>query len=200
MNKIKSQLQRFAPSGKGFITGAVTAGVLYVAQHVLGVHLLSAQVEGELTPLIAFATASIAHHSGPVVKAVETEVTKVEDEGTKVIHTVDPTSTLTGKSLAEILGNEISARLDTPDVKDALVKYAAGLLHEAPAKLESQVTDVVDAIETDEPGAAHLASLASLITPPAIVAPTPPVEVALPASEAPEYKPLPSATPGTPTP
>lgn len=140
---IKSLISRFAPSGKGFIAGGITAAVIYVANHVFHVHLLPGSVESAISPVASFLVASIVHEETKVDPTVEKDVTKVEAEATKIDKDVDPTGLLT-----PLLGEIRTHLLSDPELKDELVKVAIARLGQAQV---TKVEDVVHEIEADEP-------------------------------------------------
>jgi hypothetical protein len=120
MIQLKALLKRLAPSGPPLITGAVTAAVIYVANHVLHVHILSSAVESQLTPFVSFFLAAMVHQGTKVAPKVEADIKKVEGPAAPAID-----------SLVGLVAGAISARLDAdPTLPDRLVGTALKALSE----------------------------------------------------------------------
>lgn len=58
---MKTVLQGLIPSGTEFIAGTLTAGVMFVGNHVLHIGFMQGQVETALTPFASLLMASIVH-------------------------------------------------------------------------------------------------------------------------------------------
>jgi hypothetical protein len=120
MIQLKALLKRLAPSGPPLITGAVTAAVIYVANHVLHIHILSSAVESQLTPFVSFFLAAVVHQGTKVAPKVEADIKKVEGPAAPAID-----------SLVGLVAGAISARLDAdPTLPDRLVGTALKALSE----------------------------------------------------------------------
>lgn len=166
MNQITSFLKRLVPSGPGFVAGALTAAVVFVANHFFHVHLADASVETALAPFVAFLVASMADEGKRLRPVIVHEASSLDALAAKLVHDVDPSSTLTGASLAALLTHEISSRLESdPKLVDDVLHLALGHLS-APVVAEAE--KVIEAIEGDEP-VAPVVGMASRLDPPGVV-------------------------------
>lgn len=81
---MKTALKSLVPSGTEYLAGALTAGVMFVGNHVLHVSFMQGSVETAVTPLAAFIVASIVHKKKPTVVVTptvhETTVQQPTDE------------------------------------------------------------------------------------------------------------------------
>lgn len=160
MNQIEAILKRLLPSGKGFIAGTVTAGIVFVANRVFHVHLVNADVELAITPFVALLVASMAHEGTKVEQRVTPEVVKVE----KVVE-ASPLG-----PVANLVAKAIDRRLlaDPSKVEDEFIKATLALLTDVSPEAPRVVEDVIKDIEAAEPKvimSAHGKPLFPLTTP-----------------------------------
>lgn len=184
MNQLKVLLKRLAPSSPALITGAITSAVIYVANHVFHVHVLSSSVEGQLTPVISFLLASVVHDGSKAAPAVEAEVTKVEGQVDKVVEKVDP-SAPTADSLVNMVAGAINARLTAdPTLQDRLVNEALGHLLAPPVVPAPVFVKTTTPIAHTAPPA-KIASGGIVTSPAPIVESAPAPTVVLPVADVP---------------
>lgn len=183
-SKFNATVKRLAPSGAGFITGAITAGVLYLANHVFHVHLLSTTVENELTPVIAFALASVAHNGAKIQTAVSDAIGKAQTEVSK-IEADDP--------IVKILLTATAAQLKShPEFKGDVTKLLLAELSKAEAAspvvhtVSIDAQKVVAAIKADEPTVTAHASGMGGAVPPIVDTPQTPAVVPAPIVDTPQ--------------
>jgi hypothetical protein len=58
---IKNALKRLLPSGTEYVAGALTAGVMFLGNHVFHVQFMESSVETALTPFASLLVAAIVH-------------------------------------------------------------------------------------------------------------------------------------------
>lgn len=149
MIKLKSALS--APSIAGFLAGAFTAGVLYVANHVLHIPILESQVENFVTPFASVAAAALIQRARGPAKVVEAEVAKVE-----------------ANPLVSYLTQEIASRLSvSSDLQSKLVSVA---LSELTAPAPTPISPVVAALDAVAQAPAAIPA-APAVTPPVTTVP-----------------------------
>lgn len=157
MNQLKAVLKRLLPSGKGFIAGAITALVVFLANHVFHVHLINSDVEIAITPFVALLVASMAHEGTKVEQKVTPEIVKVEKavEGSPL------------GPVANLVAKAIDRRLlaDPSKVEDEFIKATLALLTDVSPEAPVVVKDVIKEIKAAEPKVTVSASGNALVRP-----------------------------------
>lgn len=172
MNQLKSFLQKHANDLPGFITGAVTAGVLYVCNHVLHIPVLKSGVENTITPFVGVLAGALVSRSKAKASTPATVTAPASHPNAVVAYLTQAISdrlasskTLEGKLVGVALGE-----LHDLEAQSALVK---DVVLDAP-KIEAAVKALTPPAPTPAPAVA-----------PAAPAPVPSAPVAAPAPAAP---------------
>lgn len=151
-NALKSAI----PSGAGYIAGALTAGVMFLGNHVLHLGFMQGQVETALTPFASLLAASVFHKEA------------------KPVSTVTSTLVLDAEKIAQSIADKVHISLPQSMAVSIDGKTVVSTtIPEAPAV----------AVKADAPAPAPAAAPAAVAKPAAAPAPAPaPAGLVTPAS------------------